>query len=38
MLKNMSAENLDRLFASLIHPDRKMTAVDKCFAEHLMKI
>lgn len=37
-MQHVSAENLDRLFASLISPDRNMTAVDKKFAEYLMSL
>lgn len=36
MLKNMSAENLARLFAKLIHPDTQMTPALRTLADHVL--
>ena len=35
-LSHISNLNLTRLFATLVNPDRRMTAAEKRLAEHLM--
>jgi len=36
ILKNMNAHNLGQLMASLVHPDRQLSDVDKAMAEEVM--
>jgi hypothetical protein len=36
ILKNMDHHNLGQLMASLVHPDRELTDVDRALADEVM--